>query len=105
MLSFGYIWIALINKFDKFLKNYCPPIYNLLFTSKYPIIRQLLSIPIGFLTGYAFYSYILYRFDFGKKMEGVIRYTVVSLITLMFTVSIEMRAICTLVLPTFLGLI
>ncbi|XP_054160948.1 protein sneaky-like [Oppia nitens] len=36
-------------------------------------------------------------------MEKVIRYLIVSLVTIMFTVSVEMRAICCLLLPSFSG--
>ena len=93
-----------LSKIANFIKTKYPFIYHFFCGDKYPILRQMLCIPIGFIEGYLFYVYLVYRFDFDNKMEKLIRYVIVALVTVMFTVSIEMRAICCLILPTFLGI-
>lgn len=103
MLSIGYLLLLLTTSVEAFIRNRCHIIYNLLFTSKYSVFKRLICIPIGYSIGQIFFSYVIYRFDFEDRMQNVIRYTIVALITVSFSLSIQMRAICCLVLPTFFG--
>lgn len=104
--SFRYKFDTIRNKIDDFIRTKYPFIYKLCIKCKdyeYYSLRRFLSFPIGFLIGYIFYWVIVSRFEFPKKLEPILRHTIIALISLTYTVSVEMRTICWLVLPTFSG--
>ncbi len=103
---FSYKFDAFRNKMSDYLRTRCPLIYKLCIRCKdheYYILRRVLSFPIGFLMGYLFFKVILMRFDFPENIINVLKYAIISSVTMTYSVSIEMRAICWLVLPTFSG--
>lgn len=93
-------------KLSQKFKKLCPTFYYILFCAKpneFRATRKLLSLITGFTISYLFCIIILNRFEFEPRLEKVLKLSVIVLATIAYTLSVQMRVISWLLVPTLLG--
>lgn len=90
-------------------KHYKPPPCSLWYMltqarpQEFIYLRTLLSLPVGMMFGFIFHEVIIKRFKYPYYAQDALLPFCVVMLGIAFTVSVQVRCIGALVLPTFLG--